>query len=258
MLERELTIPTPSGRMEAFMTHPRGEGPFPAVIVYMDVWGVREELRDIARRIATVGYYCMLPDLYYRQGRIRHEFRDARQRMISLELLTEAQKETVRAPMRKLTDAMVVDDTAALLDFIDRGEPVRSGAMGAIGYCMGGRHIFRVAGAFPQRFRACASMHGTRLVTDQPDSPHLSALKAEGELYGGFAERDPYASMSTVRTVAETLRDSRVRYRYEVHAGAEHGYALPDRDIHDKRAANRDWEAIFGMFHRQLPPSTDG
>ena len=42
-------------------------------------------------------------------------------------------------------------------------------------------------------------------------------------------------------------------YIYEVHPGAEHGYALPDRDIHDQRAANRDWELIFAMFRRQLP-----
>jgi len=45
---------------------------------------------------------------------------------------------------------------------------------------------------------------------------------------------------------------SPVDYCYEVHPGAEHGYALPDRDIHDKRAANRDWEVIFAMFRRQL------
>ena len=43
-----------------------------------------------------------------------------------------------------------------------------------------------------------------------------------------------------------------VYYSREVHPGAEHGYALPDRDIHDKRAANRDWELIFAMFRRQL------
>jgi dienelactone hydrolase len=55
--------------MEAFATHPEQHGPFPAVVVFMDIWGLREELFDIARRVATVGYYFIVPDFYSRQGR---------------------------------------------------------------------------------------------------------------------------------------------------------------------------------------------
>lgn len=253
MIERVVDVPTPDGRMPTFVTHPREDGPFPGVVVYMDFWGVREELFDIARRIATVGYYCMLPDLYYRQGRIRNEFRDDKGRMISLAALSEEQKAQVRAPMLELSDQMVLDDTAALLDFVDRGEPLRPGAMGAIGYCLGGRLVFRVAGTFPERFRAGASMHGTRLVTEGSDSAHLVAKQAQGELYCGYAEHDPFAPPSTIVAVAQALKDAPVRYRYEIHPGADHGYALPDRDIYDKQAANRDWELIFAMFHRQIP-----
>ena len=68
MHERVVAIPTPDGQMESFIIHPEEDGPFPAVVLYMDFWGVREELFDIARRVGTVGYYCMVPDLYYRQG----------------------------------------------------------------------------------------------------------------------------------------------------------------------------------------------
>jgi dienelactone hydrolase len=71
MKERFADVATPSGRMEAFITHPEEGGPFPAVIVYMDVFGLREELFDVARRVATVGYYAMVPDFYYRNGRLR-------------------------------------------------------------------------------------------------------------------------------------------------------------------------------------------
>ena len=48
------------------------------------------------------------------------------------------------------------------------------------------------------------------------------------------------------------LRPCAVDHHFEVHPGAEHGYALPDRDIHDRRAAERDWELIFAMFRRRL------
>lgn len=252
MRERHVEIATPDGRMDTFVTHPDGAGPCSGVIVYMDVWGVREELYDIARRIATVGYYCMVPDLYYRFGRISHEFRDEHGRMISLEALDDARRQQVRAPMLRLTDDMVVRDTAAMLAFMDGGEPVIQGSVGAIGYCMGGRHVIRAAGAYPDRFKASASLHGTRLVVDASDSPHHSALKAAGELYCGFAEHDPFSPMSTVKTLAECLTQPSLKYTYEVHLGTEHGYALPDRDIFHKQASNRDWELIFAMFRRQL------
>jgi carboxymethylenebutenolidase len=73
MYERTVDIPTADGRMETFIAHPEEGEPFAPVVVYMDVWGLREELCDIARKIAMVGYYVLLPDLYYRQGRIRHQ-----------------------------------------------------------------------------------------------------------------------------------------------------------------------------------------
>jgi len=148
----------------------------------------------------------------------------------------------------------VLEDTGSMLQYIDRGEPVRPKALGSIGYCMGGRHVFRVAGAFPDRFKASASLHGTELVTDRDDSPHRCAAKAEGELYCGFAEKDRFSPAPLITALEQSLKDSKVRYRYEVHEGADHGYALPDRDVFDKIAANRDWELIFAMFHRQIPP----
>src|SRR5437899_5172713 len=101
MQERFLHIETPAGRMETFVTHPEQDGPFPPAIIYMDIWGVREELFEIARRVGTVGYYCMVPDFYYRQGRVRHEFRDAQNRMISLHALDEERRQRVVAPGRR-------------------------------------------------------------------------------------------------------------------------------------------------------------
>ena len=57
-----------------------------------------------------------------------------------------------------------------------------------------------------------------------------------------------------VRKLEELLKPCHVRYRFTVHPGAEHGYSLPDRDVHDKKATARDWEQIFAMLRRQLPP----
>ena len=69
MIETTLDITTADGPMETFICRPERGGPFPPVFLLMDAHGVREELRDMARRIATVGYYVLLPNLYYRAGR---------------------------------------------------------------------------------------------------------------------------------------------------------------------------------------------
>ena len=78
MIESLADIPTADGRMDAFVCHPEQGGPFPAVVVLMDVWGLREELFDIARKIAVVGYHCTVPNFWYRRGKVRYEVRDER------------------------------------------------------------------------------------------------------------------------------------------------------------------------------------
>jgi len=250
--ERLAEIPTPHGAMDAFITHPEEGGPHPVVVLYMDIWGLREELFDIARRVATVGYYCIVPNLYYRLGRIRHEFRDDKGRMISLDRLDKDRQELVRAPWRALSNNIVVEDTRSIIDFADQDAAARRGAMGAVGYCMGGRYVCCVAGRYPDRFQANASMHGTALVTDKDDSPHLLAARVRGELYCGFAENDKGAPPTMVEAFAQAMKASEGKYRYRVHKNVEHGYALPDRDIANKEAMNRDWEVIFPMFQRRL------
>ena len=254
MKERFVDIATADGRMETFVTHPEQGGPFFPVILYMDVWGVREELYDLARRVATVGYYAMVPDFYYRQGQIRSTFINDAGERISLARLSKEDQAKVLEPASKLADSMVVEDTGAILKFLrDAGDPVKPQAVGGIGYCMGGRQVMQAAVRYPE-FRASASLHGTTLISDRPDSPHLGVEKLRGELYCGFAEFDHYAPLPMIDELGALLAPCQVKYTREIHKGAEHGYALPDRDIFDKRAAERDWELIFAMFHRQIPP----
>src|SRR5271156_5797130 len=66
MIEKHVEVETPAGRMETFICHPERGGPYPVIIFFMDAPGIREELRDMARRLARVGYYVLLPNLYYR------------------------------------------------------------------------------------------------------------------------------------------------------------------------------------------------
>jgi carboxymethylenebutenolidase len=252
MIERTFQLRRPDGEMDILVVHPSGGGAFPAAILYMDMWGIRGTLADIARRIAAVGYYCVLPDLYYRRGKVRYAARDVSGRRLSFADLEPGRQIALRAAMDGLSDAMVLEDTAFLLDFFSRDPSVRHGAVGAVGYCMGGRHALCVAGTFPERCKATACLHGTGLVTAAESSPHLLARRADGEIYCGHAERDRYAAADVVERLDDALSGCRVRHRWRVHKGAEHGYALPDRNVFDREATDQDWEAIFAMLGQQL------
>jgi carboxymethylenebutenolidase len=249
MKERTVEIATPDGRMETFITHPEDGGPCPAVIVCMDVFGPREELFDVARRIATVGYYAMVPDFYYRLGRLRVSFPS--KRPWALADLDKAEDQRARAAGRETSNSMAMRDVGAMLKFLD-GEPAKPGPKGIIGYCMGGRFALCAAVSFPDHFHATAGIHPSSLVSDNPESPHLMADKARGEIYCGFPEDDPLAPTATINTLDQLLGRGPVKYRWRRHMGAIHGYGLPDRDMHHKEAANRDWEAMFAMFRRQI------
>ena len=112
MHEREVIIKTADGDMDCFVTHPEEGGPFPVVILYMDAPGIREELRDMARRIGTVGYFVMLPNMYYRTGREGgYGFDLARTRE------DEGELKKMFAVMNTLTNALVVADTGPMLEF---------------------------------------------------------------------------------------------------------------------------------------------
>jgi carboxymethylenebutenolidase len=253
MIERFADITTADGQMDAFVVHPEEGGPFPSVFILMDIWGLREELYDIARRVAAVGYHCVLPNFWYRRGRVRYEFRNEKGQMRSLVDLPQNVQDEIRDNARLVTDRMAVSDIGAVLKFLDGERTVRPGPKGSIGYCLGGRLALAAAAEYPEAFRASASLHGTTLVSDAADSPHRFADRMRGEIYCGFAEKDQWAPPSTIETLATLFkgRDT-VRYRAIVHPGTVHGYALPDRDIFHKASANRDWENIFAMLRREL------
>ncbi|MEA3024481.1 MAG: carboxymethylenebutenolidase, partial [Alphaproteobacteria bacterium] len=89
MLGKTVDIPTPRGVIDAYAAHPGDDKPYPLVILFMDVWGLREELFGIARRVAAEGYYCLVPNLFYREGRFRFERRNAEGRMVSFNTLPQ-------------------------------------------------------------------------------------------------------------------------------------------------------------------------
>ena len=241
MIERQLDIPTADGATTTFIVHPDRGGPHPPILFFMDAPAIREELRDMARRLASSGYYVALPNLYYREG------------VMEIGPLTEPKvRERMGALMNGLTIAMVMRDAKALIDFIDGDPAARPGSIGALGYCMSGQFAINAAASFPDRIAAAASIYGTYLVTDKADSPHLVAQKTKAELYFACAETDRWAPLETVDALTKTLAASPALAEVELYPKVEHGFAFPQRPAYDKAAAERHWERLVALYRRRL------
>ena len=241
MIEKHLDIATADGAMNTFVAYPDENGPFPVVLFYMDAPGKREELHDMARRLASVGYYVVLPNLYYR-----------RTRDYWLRERTEAAMALMFEHMHATTTAMVVADTAALLDFVDAQPEADARRIGAVGYCMSGPFVMGAAAAYPGRIACIASIHGANMVTDKADSPHLLAPKIRCESYFACAETDKWAPRSDIEILQKALVDAKVPHRIEWYPGAEHGFVFPLRAVYNKGSAERHWERLFALFARAL------
>ncbi|WPB85143.1 dienelactone hydrolase family protein [Sediminicoccus rosea] len=245
MIEHTLDIATRDGAMESFICHPERHGPHPAILMLMDAPGIREELRDMARRLASIGFYVVLPNLYYRAGR---------DSVFGPGVLTvgDPERDRMRAIRTKMTIPPVMSDVAAMLVFLDTQPAVKPGAVGTHGYCMSGPYALAAAARFPGRIAAAASIYGTWLVSEAEESPHLTLGQGRAELYICCAEHDELAPLPMVAELQALLDASGAAGELEIHPGVHHGFAFPERWCFDKPAAERHWERLISLYRRRL------
>ena len=247
MLENTIDIITRDGEMETFICRPERNGPFPAIFMLMDAPGIREELRNMARRLASVGYFVVLPNLYYRAGR---------DTMYGPDVLEDGpERERMRTVRTKMTIPPVMEDIGAMLDYIDAHDDASPGPVGAHGYCMSGPYALAAAARYPERIAAAASFYGTWLISDAVESPHLTLGQAKGELYIACAEHDKLAPLPMVEELKGLFEKSGNPGELEVYPAVHHGYAFPLRQVYDQPAAERHWERLFALYERRLSKS---
>ncbi|MFG3155717.1 dienelactone hydrolase family protein [Streptomyces sp. NPDC048219] len=241
-------IPTADGTADAYLAHPADGDAHPAVLFYMDAFGLRPQLRAMADRLAGAGYTVLVPNVFYRHGRAPvvglPEFIDAGSRPQIFQHLGPL--------MKALTPDRAMRDADAWLRWLADSALVADGPVGVTGYCMGAALALRTAGTFPDRVAAAAGFHGGHLATEGPESPHLVAGDVTAELYFGHADADPGLPPEEQERLEAALTGAGVRHRCEVYAGAHHGYTQADTSAYDPEATERHWEALLGLLRRTL------
>ncbi|MCL6708550.1 dienelactone hydrolase family protein, partial [Pseudomonas sp. R2.Fl] len=145
---RRIEVRMEQGVAEAALVMPEGaKAGMPGVILYMDAFGVRPALVDMAQRFAAEGYAVLVPDLFYRYPG-KGEF-DAKTSFKVPE--TAAQ---LRGMISGTSQAMTAADTGDFIAALD--EAGATGPIGTAGYCMGGARAITAAGTYPDRIVAAA------------------------------------------------------------------------------------------------------
>lgn len=226
------TIRYPSGSdtVQGYLAVPEGAGPFPAIVVIQEWWGLNDWIKENARRLAAQGYVCLAPDLY--RGQVATEMATARKLMMGL------------PPDR------AVRDLKAAVDVLTRHDKVRKDRIGVIGWCMGGGYALQASLA-DKRLAACVMCYG-RVVTDPGK---LAPLKAK--VLGIFGKEDRGIPIAEVRNFAAALKKAgkEVEAINEYEAG--HGFMRAKngpRDNPEHRAAEAKaaWAAIDQFFASTL------
>jgi carboxymethylenebutenolidase len=244
MQRRQVDIRTADGVADAYLVTPDEPGPHPGVLLFMDAFGLRPQIMEMATRIASRGYAVLAPNLLYR---------GQRSPLVTPDELADEEKRgaafgRVMPMIQELTAERVIADSRVYLDYLGTDGPV-----GLVGYCMGGRNALVVAGALGERIAALGSFHAGRVVTEGPDSPHLGVGSIVGEVYFGHADNDGSMTPDDIAALEAAFEAAGVRYTSEVYAGAPHGFTMADTAMHDPDAEVRHWDALFGLLGRALP-----
>jgi carboxymethylenebutenolidase len=250
VVDADVQVRTPSGTCDAALVHPQGDGRWPAAILFVDAFGLRPTMRDMAKRLAADGYTVLVPNPYYRSTKPPgiepgFDFTNPADR---------AKLEALRAP---LTSEAVMQDATAYVKFLDSQSSVdKKAKMGVFGYCMGGPMTMQAAAALPERISAGASFHGGGLVTDKPDSPHMLVPKMKAQYYFGIAENDDQRQPDAKTKLDDAFRAAHLPAKIEVYPGTLHGWCVKDmplqngKPIYNEAAAERAWSELVALFKR--------
>ena len=239
MIEEQIEVETSDGVMRTFVFHPEHDGPHPVVLYLMDAPSIRPALKDMASRLATAGYYVMLPYLFYRGGPFR-EFGQSDEDMHAR-----------RDLMNTITPTNIVGDAEALLALAEDDPAARGGDVGAVGFCMSGGLVISLARALPDRVAAVASIHGASLVRDTADSPHRDLDRVRAEVYLAWVDADPTAPPETIPVMRDALDRAGVSYTFDLITDAVHGFAPPG-ERYDRAASELHWERVHALLRRNL------
>jgi carboxymethylenebutenolidase len=225
-----LKIPNGSLQIDSYLAIPRETGPYPAVIVWQEIFGVNAHIRDVTERIARLGYVAIAPAIYQRQAP-----------GFEVGYSPEA-VELGRRYKTQTTAAELLSDAQATIRFLNTLEHVRANQMASIGFCFGG-HVAYLVATLPA-IAATAVFYGAGIATLTPGGGPPTITRTsdiKGTLYGFFGNQDALIPNSEVEQICQALQGAAIRHRITQYP-AGHGFFCDQRDSYQPTAAADAWQ----------------
>ncbi|WP_017715267.1 dienelactone hydrolase family protein [Kamptonema formosum] len=225
----------------AYLAQPEGEGPFPAVVVIQEIFGVNSHIRDVTERIAKQGYVAIAPAIYQR---LAPDFETG---------YTPQDIQQGRRYKEQTQVSQLLGDIQAAIDYLKAQPFVKPDATGCIGFCFGG-HVAYLAATLPD-IKATASFYGAGITNWTPGGgePSLTRTKdITGTIWVFFGTSDASIPAEQVDQIEAELQKHHIPHRVFRYAGADHGFFCDQRASYSPEAAADAWKQVLQLFGQTL------
>jgi carboxymethylenebutenolidase len=221
----EVAIPSGTDQVVAYLARPSGQGPFPALVVIHEWWGLNDQIRGMANQLARQGYLALAVDLY--QGKKADT------------------PEQAHELMRGLPEDRALRDLAAAVAYLKASPYAKPDRIGSIGWCMGGGYSLKLAMAEPT-LSACAVYYGA--LPSEPES--LASIQAP--VIGFFGEKDEGIPEASVLGFETAMQKQGKAVEVHVYRNAGHAFANSEGPNYRREAAEDAWKKLMAFFGKYL------
>lgn len=230
------------GEMGGYLARPKDGSPRPAVLVFMEIFGVNSHIRDVTERVAREGYVALAPDYFHRTAPGAEYGYDEDGFAKGMKLLNQLK-----------ADEMISDAKAALA-FLRGRKDVRGDRIGAMGFCIGGHMTYLTA--CETDIQAAAAFYGGGIAAPQGLGGGPSTVsrtpKLQGRMLALFGGRDSLIPQQQVETIRQALAKQGGRHEVVVYPEADHGFFCDQRGTHHEPSAQDAWRRLKAFFAETL------
>lgn len=238
-----LVLATPTGPMATQVFRPQGDGRYPGVLLYSEIFQLTGPIRRTCAWLAGQGYVVAAPEVY-------HEFEAPGT------VLPYTPEGSARGNALKTAKTMAAfdADAAAVVEAL-ADHPACTGAVGAMGMCLGGHLAFRAAVTQPRvRAAACfypTDLHKRSLGAGGPDDSLDRVRQVQGELLLVFGRQDPHIPREGRDLIHAALEDAGVTFTWH-EFNAAHAFLRDEGNRYNPQLARLSLELALDLFRRRL------
>lgn len=238
---RSVTFQKGDLAIPAYLAIPEGEGPYPAVVVLQEIFGVNGHIRDVTERIAREGYIAIAPALYHRQA-------PGFETGYTPEDITIGRKYKVQTKADEL-----LSDIQGAIDYVKALPQIKADSIGCIGFCFGG-YVAYLAATLKETI-AVASFYGAGIPdTAFGEGPTAMERTSQitGTLHAFFGTEDVSIPAKAVSQIEQALQQANINHKIYRYEGAGHGFFCDQRGSYNSDAAADAWEKVKALFLEKL------